>query len=131
MRDLQTTLAPVDTSTRIGCCADVSLCYGAGEAERLAQMFKALSHPVRLQIVALLSRYGGQVCVCDIEAQFALKQPTISHHLKVLRQAGLIESVQHGLWVYYHVRPTALRQLCGVCDGMLDEELLEAKPAAN
>ena len=112
-----------ETRERNGCCADVSLCYGVEEATKLAQMFKALSHPVRLQIVALLSRYGGQVCVCDIEAQFDLKQPTISHHLKVLRQAGLIESVQHGLWVYYYVRPAALQQLCGVCDGMLDEEM--------
>ena len=113
-----------------GCCADVSLCYGADEAKQLAQMFKALSHRVRLQIVALLSRYGGQVCVCDIEAQFDLKQPTISHHLKVLRQAGLIESAQHGLWVYYYVRPSALQQLGGVCNGLLDEETLAVDAAA-
>ena len=113
-----------------GCCVDVSLCYGAGEAARLANLFKALSHPVRLQIVALLSRYGGQVCVCDIEEQFDLKQPTISHHLKVLRQAGLIESAQQGLWVYYYVRPSALQQLGGVCNGLLDEETLAVDATA-
>ncbi len=129
MATQQLSATTLKTHERNGCCADVSLCYAAQEATKLAQMFKALSHPVRLQIVALLSRYSGQVCVCDIEAQFDLKQPTISHHLKVLRQAGLIESVQHGLWVYYFVRPTALQQLCGVCDGMLEEEIAVAEAA--
>jgi ArsR family transcriptional regulator len=81
------------------------------EAERLAAMLKALAHPVRLQIVDLLSRYGGQVCVCDIESQFSLSQPTISHHLKLLRQVGLIDCEQRGLWVYYYTRPAAVAQL--------------------
>lgn len=82
-----------------------------GEATRLANLFKALSHPVRLQIVDLLSRYGGQVCVCDIEQHFSLSQPTISHHLKILRQAGLLEAEQRGVWVYYHTRPEILAEL--------------------
>ncbi len=81
------------------------------EATRLANLFKALSHPVRLQIVDLLSRYGGQVCVCDIEQHFSLSQPTISHHLKILRQAGLLDAEQRGVWVYYHTRPDALAEL--------------------
>lgn len=73
----------------------------------MAAVFKALSNPVRVQIIDLLHRYGGQVCVCDIENHFSLSQPTISHHLKVLRQAGLVEAEQCGLWVYYTVRPEA------------------------
>lgn len=94
------------------CCAELpALRMSVSEAAEVAQMFKAISHPVRLQIVDLLSRYGGQVCVCDIEAQFELSQPTISHHLKILRQAQWLESEHRGVWVYYHIRPAAVRQL--------------------
>jgi ArsR family transcriptional regulator len=102
-----------------GCC-DVlpALRWSSEEAEQLATMLKALAHPVRLQIVDLLSRYGGQVCVCDVETQFDLSQPTISHHLKVLRQAGLIDCEQRGVWVYYHTQPAALAQLQTVLAGM-------------
>jgi ArsR family transcriptional regulator len=81
------------------------------EADELAAMFKALGHPVRLQIVDTLSRYAGQVCVCDIEGQFDLSQPTISHHLKILRQAGLVAAEQRGLWAYYYLRPAATCKL--------------------
>lgn len=94
------------------CCNDtLALRFSMEEAETLAGMFKAISHPVRLQIVDLLSRFGGQVCVCDIEAQFELSQPTISHHLKILRQAGLIQSENRGIWIYYHIRPETVVQL--------------------
>ncbi len=94
------------------CCAmPPSLRLPTNEADELAAMFKALGHPVRLQIVELLSRFGGQACVCDVEAQFSLSQPTISHHLKILREAGLVAADQRGLWVYYHVNPTAVEQL--------------------
>jgi len=96
-----------------GCCAlsPDSLEMTEADAARLAAMFKAMGNPVRLQIVQMLSRYGGQACVCDVESLFDLSQPTISHHLKVLRQAGLIDSEQRGLWRYYFVRPAALREL--------------------
>ena len=59
----------------------------------------------------LLSRFGGKVCVCDLESQFDLTQPTISHHLKVLREAGVVDCEMRGLWAYYFVRPTQLQQL--------------------
>ena len=72
---------------------------------------KALGHPVRLQIVDLLNRYGGRVCVCDIEGQFDLTQPTISHHLKVLREAGLVGFEPRGLWAYYFLRPGAIQEI--------------------
>jgi len=108
-------LEPADELTltpRLRCCALPSaLRLPEQEAEALADMFKAIGHPVRLQIVDLLSRFGGQVCVCDIEAHFTLSQPTISHHLRVLRQAGLIEAEPRGLWVYYVVAPEAVTRL--------------------
>lgn len=95
-----------------GCCGPLpGLRWSMEEAKQLAAMLKALAHPVRLQIVEILSRLGGQVCVCDIESQFDLSQPTISHHLKVLRQAGLIDAQQRGVWVYYTIRPAVLAQL--------------------
>ena len=79
-----------------GCCSSsLSLRLAAAEAEQLAAMFKALGHPVRLQIVELLGRYGGQVCVCDVESQFDLSQPTISHHLRILREAEQGTRVPH------------------------------------
>jgi ArsR family transcriptional regulator len=74
-------------------------------------MLKALAHPVRLQMVALLHQAQGQLCVCELEAHFALAQPTISHHLKVLRQAGLITGEGRGVWIYYAIRPEAMTQL--------------------
>jgi ArsR family transcriptional regulator len=86
----------------------VQLRISSQQASSTAAIFKALSHPVRVQIVDILSRYGGQVCVCQIEPHFNLRQPTISHHLKVLRDAGLITSEQRGLWVYYDIIPGAL-----------------------
>jgi ArsR family transcriptional regulator len=66
-------------------------------------MFKALSHPVRVQIIDLISQGEGETCACDIERHFELTQPTISHHLKVLRDAGLISSEGRGVWVHHKV----------------------------
>ena len=94
---------------RVACCTpDAALRFSPADAERLAALFKALSHPVRVQIVDLLSRYAGQACVCDVEAQFDLSQPTISHHLRTLREAGVLGVEQRGLWAYYYVIPGAL-----------------------
>ncbi len=81
----------------------------------LAHMFKALSDPVRLRLLSLVaSHQGGEACVCDISGSFDLSQPTISHHLKVLRQAGLLDCERRGTWVYYWVIPSALQQLSSV-----------------
>jgi ArsR family transcriptional regulator len=109
------------TITRGKTCASIptELRLSTEQAERIAALSKALSHPVRVQIVDILNRYGGEVCVCEIERHFDLTQPTISHHLRVLREAGVIDGEQRGLWVYYHVKPGALdllRQLLGVLD---------------
>jgi len=81
----------------------------------LARMFKALGDPVRLRLLSrVASHAGGEACVCDLSAGFDLTQPTISHHLKVLREAGLLECERRGTWVYYWVLPAALAQLSAV-----------------
>ncbi|MBC2644918.1 MULTISPECIES: helix-turn-helix transcriptional regulator [unclassified Rhodococcus (in: high G+C Gram-positive bacteria)] len=81
----------------------------------LARMFKALGDPVRLRLLSLIASHaGGEACVCDISATIDLSQPTISHHLKVLRQAGLLDCERRGTWVYYWVIPSALQQLSAV-----------------
>jgi len=81
-------------------------------AAGLAQVFKALGDPVRLRLVSLIGAHqGGEVCVCDLTAAFDLTQPTISHHLKILREAGIIDSERRGTWVYYWLVPTALERM--------------------
>jgi ArsR family transcriptional regulator, arsenate/arsenite/antimonite-responsive transcriptional repressor len=83
--------------------------FGEAAAAGLAPVFKALGDPVRLRLISLIGgRQGGEVCVCDLTAAFDLTQPTISHHLKVLREAGIIDSQRRGTWVYYRLIPAAL-----------------------
>ena len=82
-------------------------------AEELAETFKALSDPTRVAIVNRLSTTSS-VCVCDLTAAFELSQPTISHHLRILRDAGLIEVERRGTWAYYRLVPAAIEQLRGV-----------------
>nr|WP_246010846.1 metalloregulator ArsR/SmtB family transcription factor [Nocardia mexicana] len=95
------------------CCTTLlSAPLEADAAADLARMFKALADPVRLRVLSLIAaRAGGEVCVCELTPAFELSQPTISHHLKVLREAGLIESQRRGTWVYYWVIPEALQRL--------------------
>nr|WP_245745900.1 metalloregulator ArsR/SmtB family transcription factor [Nocardia altamirensis] len=81
-------------------------------AVELAAAFKALADPVRLRLLSLIaSRPGEEVCVCELTPQFEQSQPTISHHLKVLREAGLIDCERRGTWVYYWAIPQVLHQL--------------------
>ncbi|MBA2240307.1 MAG: helix-turn-helix transcriptional regulator [Solirubrobacterales bacterium] len=80
-------------------------------AERLARVTKALGDPIRMQLVDVLRKHAGKVCVCELVPLFDLSQPTVSHHLKVLREAGLVGSERQGLWAYYYVEPGALREL--------------------
>ncbi|MEV6279029.1 metalloregulator ArsR/SmtB family transcription factor [Nocardia sp. NPDC051832] len=89
-------------------------------ATELAGAFKALSDPVRLRLLsAIAGRMGGEACVCELSEGIDLTQPTISHHLKVLREAGLLASERRGTWVYYRVRPAALAQLSRLLDTTL------------
>ncbi|MFP4437646.1 MAG: ArsR/SmtB family transcription factor [Chloroflexaceae bacterium] len=80
-------------------------------AQRLSDDLQILGHPVRLQILDILAQHAGQVCVCDLEAALPVKQPTVSHHLKLLRTAGLIDSEKHGQWAYYFIHRDSLAEL--------------------
>ncbi len=81
------------------------------QAERMAQIAKALADPIRLTLVDVLRKHAGKVCVCELVPLFHLSQPTVSHHLKVLRDAGIVDSEREGLWAYYYVKPDALKEL--------------------
>ena len=82
------------------------------DAQDLAPVFKALADPIRLRLFSLIASFeGGQACVCDLTGPFDVSQPTISHHLRVLREAGLVDSERRGTWVYYWVLPAALTRL--------------------
>jgi ArsR family transcriptional regulator, arsenate/arsenite/antimonite-responsive transcriptional repressor len=80
-------------------------------AERMGQIAKALGDPIRIQLVDVLRQHAGKVCVCELVPLFDLSQPTVSHHLKVLREAGIVGSERSGLWAYYYVVPEALEEL--------------------
>ena len=81
------------------------------QAARIAKVAKALGDPVRLQLVDVLLKHAGKVCVCELVPLFDISQPTLSHHLKKLRDAGIVDSERQGLWAYYYVRPDALKEL--------------------
>ena len=81
------------------------------KAERLATLAKALGDPIRLQLVDVLRGHAGKVCVCELTPLFDVGQPTVSHHLKVLRDAGVVDAERRGLWAYYYVVPDALEEL--------------------
>ena len=80
-------------------------------AVRMAQVAKALGDPIRLQLVDVLRKHAGKVCVCELVPLFDIAQPTLSHHLKKLREAGIVDSERQGLWAYYYVLPAALEEL--------------------
>src|SRR5665213_3044189 len=80
-------------------------------AARLAEVAKALGDPIRLQLVDVLRKHAGKVCVCELVPLFDIEQPTLSHHLKKLRAAGIVDSERQGLWAYYYVLPEALDEL--------------------
>jgi ArsR family transcriptional regulator len=83
-----------------------------------ARLLKALADPTRLRILSLLSRHEGEVCVFEIVESFTLEQPTISHHLRILRDAGLVDCRKKGLWAYYYVRREALGRARDVIEGL-------------
>jgi ArsR family transcriptional regulator, arsenate/arsenite/antimonite-responsive transcriptional repressor len=86
--------------------------------ETVVGAFSALGHPMRLRIVQLLASAHEAVCVCDLERPLAIKQPTVSHHLRILRESGLVESEQRGNWVYCRLRPDTLSSLAEYLRGL-------------
>ncbi|PVC80396.1 transcriptional regulator [Streptomyces sp. CS090A] len=99
-----------------GCCPGLLTApLDEDQSEALAKVFKALGDPVRLRLLSMIaSRAGGEVCVCDLTPAFDLSQPTISHHLKLLREAGLIASERRGTWVYYRLLPQMTDRLAEI-----------------
>lgn len=95
------------------CCSPLVREPLSGEqADRVAPLLKALADPVRLRLFSLIASHaGGEACVCDLTPAFAVSQPTISHHLKVLHTAGLVDRERRGTWVYYTARTEALDAL--------------------
>jgi ArsR family transcriptional regulator, arsenate/arsenite/antimonite-responsive transcriptional repressor len=109
--------APADPAA--ACCTPIAeASLDAESATDLARMFKALGDPIRLRLLSrITSAAGGEICVCDLTGDdFDVTGPTISHHLKVLREAGLIEGERRGTWVYYRPIATNLRQLADLLD---------------
>jgi ArsR family transcriptional regulator len=97
------------------CCAPLARApLTAEQAGALAPRFKALGDPIRLRLLSLIASTGGEVCVCDLTGAFDVTGPTISHHLRVLRECGLIDCQRRGTWVYYWARPEALDLLGGL-----------------
>jgi ArsR family transcriptional regulator len=89
------------------------------DAVSQARLLKALADPTRLRILSLLSRHEGEVCVFEIVESFTLEQPTISHHLRILRDAGLVDCRKKGLWAYYYVRREALKRAQDVINALV------------
>ncbi|MGD1174212.1 ArsR/SmtB family transcription factor [Mycobacterium seoulense] len=101
---------------QLACCPGLATAaLDEAQATDLAAMFKALGDPVRLRLLNLIASHpGGEACVCEISPTFDVSQPTISHHLKLLRSAGLLDCERRGTWVYYWVIPAALQRLSSV-----------------
>ena len=98
------------------CCAPGAPPLEAEAVDELARRFRALGDPTRVAIVNRLAG-AGEVCVCELVAEFDLSQPTISHHLKILREAGLVESRRRGTWAYYRLLPEAVERLARALAG--------------
>ena len=98
------------------CCGPETPPLPEAARDQLAARFKALADPTRVAIVNRLAA-ADEVCVCDLNAAFELSQPTISHHLKILREAGLVDSERRGTWAYYRLVPEAIDGLRGALGG--------------
>ena len=103
----------LDPAGTAACCPPLSAePLSQAQADQVAPLLKALAEPVRLRLMSLIASHpGGEACVCDLSDAFNLTQPTISHHLKVLHEAGLLDRDKRGVWVYYRARTEALASL--------------------
>jgi ArsR family transcriptional regulator, arsenate/arsenite/antimonite-responsive transcriptional repressor len=109
-------LTPVET---VACCSPLTASpLTSDQAERIAPLLKAIADPVRLRLLSLVAAHEGkEACVCELQDAFDLSQPTISHHLKVLHEAGLLDRSKRATWVYYSVRTEALADLADLIGG--------------
>jgi ArsR family transcriptional regulator, arsenate/arsenite/antimonite-responsive transcriptional repressor len=110
-------LTPVET---IACCSPLAKQpLTTEQAERIAPLLKALADPVRLRLLSLVASHAdGEACVCDLNDAFDLSQPTISHHLKVLHEVGLLDRTKRGVWVYYSIKGDAMADLGALIGGV-------------
>ena len=106
-------LTVLDPAGTAACCSPLSVePLSAEQAGQVAPLLKALADPVRLRLMSIVASHpGGEACACDLNDAFDLSQPTISHHLKVLHEAGLLERDKRGVWVYYRASTQALASL--------------------
>jgi ArsR family transcriptional regulator len=103
--------------TPVACCAPLAApVLAEAEAEATAELFAALADPARVRIVNLLATSGEPVCACNFYEPLGLAQPTVSHHLKKLTDAGLLEREQRGKWAYFSLKPEAVEKLAAVAD---------------
>jgi ArsR family transcriptional regulator len=110
-------LTPVQA---VACCSPLTRDpLSAEQAARIAPLVKALADPVRLRLLSLVASHAdGEACVCDLNDAFDLSQPTISHHLKLLHETGLLDREKRGVWVYYRLNSTALGDLSALLGGV-------------
>jgi ArsR family transcriptional regulator len=110
-------LTPLET---VACCSPLTkVPLSEEQAGRIAPLLKALADPVRLRLLSLVASHrDGEACVCDLNDAFDLSQPTISHHLKVLHEVGLLDRTKRGVWVYYSVKREALADLGSLIGGV-------------
>ena len=110
-------LTPVQA---VACCSPLTRDPLSAEvAERIVPLVKALADPVRLRLLSLVASHAdGEACVCDLNDAFALSQPTISHHLKLLHEAGLLDREKRGVWVFYRLNTAALGDLAALLGGV-------------
>ena len=109
-------LTPVES---VACCSPLARQpMSAEQATQVAPLLKALGDPVRIRLLSLVASHAdGEACVCDLNDAFDLSQPTISHHLKVLHDAGLLDRTKRGVWVYYRARTETLAALAALIGG--------------
>lgn len=115
------TFIPLQTA---GCCDDLAMAPRNPRLNEQVKLLSALSDPTRLRIIEMLSGTCDSICVCDITTQFDLGQPTISHHLKVLRDAGLVTWEKRGLWVYYSLDRSAFEEVTSYLNDLLSASQL-------
>ncbi|GAB2469405.1 ArsR/SmtB family transcription factor [Xylanimonas ulmi] len=116
-----TTLPPaVDATPTAGCCAPSGGGLDAQQAADVARTFKALGDPARVRLLSIIAAApDGQACVCDLTEPVGLSQPTVSHHMRLLTEAGLVTREQRGKWAHYAVAPAARALLAGCADAVL------------
>ncbi|HSE80299.1 MAG TPA: metalloregulator ArsR/SmtB family transcription factor [Gaiellaceae bacterium] len=114
---MRTELPVLEPSVPIACCAPLAApILSDAEAEATAAIFRALGDPARVRILNALATTDGPVCGCELVEPLGLSQPTVSHHLKKLTDAGLLEREQHGRWAYYSLNPEAASTLAALLD---------------